>query len=32
MTQDSSQLSSLSHVDPPPIVQTADGTSLPVAR
>jgi len=30
MTPDSSQLSSLSIVDPPPIVQTADGTSLPV--
>ena len=28
MTPDSSQLSSLSIVDPPPIIQTADGTSL----
>jgi len=31
MTPDSRQLSSLSCVDPPPIVQTANGTSLPVA-
>jgi hypothetical protein len=30
MTPDSSRLASLSPVDPPPIVQTADGTSLPV--
>ena len=30
MTPDSSQLSSMSRVDPPIIVQTADGTSLPV--
>ena len=31
MTPDSSQLSSMSRVDPPLVVQTADGTSLPVA-
>jgi hypothetical protein len=30
MTSDSSHLASLSPVDPSPIVQTADGTSLPV--
>jgi hypothetical protein len=31
MTPDSTQLSSLSSVDHPPVVQTADGTSLPVS-